>query len=281
MINKIYEFVKTLENNVTLNGYEIILPDRNITIELCGLITHCELNVDKYYLLNKLKSNENKTLFIWEDDWRDREDIIKSMIMNKLNLNNNKIYARKLKIKEMISSKDTKKCSDFINQTHIQGNVGSKIKLALLDDNDDICAIMTFGVKRKFMNQTAKDGEWELMRYCGKKYTNIVGGASKLFKHFVKNYNVTSVNTFADRIYSEGDLYNTLNFTFQSETEPNYYYVVDGHRKHRFGYRKDVLITKGWGTTEDTEHSIMLSKNLYRVFNAGNYKFTYFNEKPI
>ena len=40
---------------------------------------------------------------------------------------------------------------------------------------------MTFG-KSRFSN------EFELLRFCNKLYTNVIGGASKLFKHFLVDH---------------------------------------------------------------------------------------------
>jgi hypothetical protein len=43
---------------------------------------------------------------------------------------------------------------------------------------------MTFG-KNRFKKQS---NEWEMIRFCNKLNTNIIGGASKLFKHFLQNH---------------------------------------------------------------------------------------------
>ena len=44
---------------------------------------------------------------------------------------------------------------------------------------------MTFGRGRKCLNSKAK---YELYRYCCKVGIQVIGGASKLFKYFVKEY---------------------------------------------------------------------------------------------
>ena len=43
---------------------------------------------------------------------------------------------------------------------------------------------MTFGNYRKNMGRTAVENEYELLRYATTK--NVVGGFSKLLKHFIK-----------------------------------------------------------------------------------------------
>jgi len=136
---------------------------------------------------------------------------------------------------------------------------------------------MTFGKKRLFMKSTSEEGEYELLRFCNKLNTSVIGGASRLFSYFIKNYNPKEVVSYADRSFSNGNLYKQLGFSFIHKTEPNYYYVVDGIRKHRFGFRKDILVKEGFDVTK-TEHEIMLEREIFRIYNAGNLKFIYHNE---
>ena len=53
-----------------------------------------------------------------------------------------------------------------------------------------------------------------------------------------------------------------------------YYYIIDGLRKYRFGFRKDVLIKKGYDSKK-SEHEIMFERKIYRVYDSGNLKFIY------
>jgi hypothetical protein len=80
--------------------------------------------------------------------------------------------------------------------------------------------------------------------------------------------------SYADRSWSHGDLYNKLGFEFVGKTQPNYYYVIDGIRHHRFNFRKDKLVKEGYDSNK-TEHEIMLDRKIYRIYNSGNLKFIY------
>ena len=135
---------------------------------------------------------------------------------------------------------------------------------------------MTFGKLRKALGNKNKENHYELLRFCNKINTNIVGGASKLFKYFVNNYKPLEITTFADRCWSNGNLYKELGFEFISKTSPNYYYVVDGVRKHRFNFRKDKLIKEGFDPNK-TERDIMLERKIYRIYDSGNLKFIFKN----
>ena len=122
--------------------------------------------------------------------------------------------------------------------------------------------------------KSTNDGEFELLRFCNKLNTNVIGGASKLFKYFINNYNPVEITTYADRSFSQGKLYETLGFEFFGKTEPNYYYIIDGIRYHRFNFRKDKLVKEGYDSNK-TEHEIMLDRNIFRIYDSGNLKYNY------
>jgi len=191
------------------------------------------------------------------------------MILNKLNKTSDKIFARKTEIIEIFDNKLIRK---FLDENHIQGFIGSKVKLGLFYDNK-LVSLMTFGNRRVAMGKkSTKEGEYELLRFCNKLNTNVIGGASKLFKYFVNNYKPVEITTYADRSFSQGKLYETLGFKSQGKTEPNYYYIIDGIRHHRFNFRKNLLIKQGFDPNK-TEHEIMIDRKIYRIYDSGNLKF--------
>jgi len=276
--NDILDFIKEnydgeiIENSRNIiNPYEldIYLPELKLAFEFNGVFWHSELYKEKNYHNMKSDLCEKagiQLIHIWEDDWKHKKEIVKSIILNKLSKIKNKIYARKTIIKEI---KDNKLVKNFLNKNHLQGKSNSTIKLGLFYKNE-LVSLLTLGKKRLFMN--SKSGEYELLRFCNKLNTNVVGGASKLFKYFIKNYKYSEIITYADRSYSQGKLYESLGFTFISKTSPNYYYVIDGIRKQRFNFRKDVLVKEGYDPSK-TEHEIMLEKKVYRIYNSGNLKY--------
>jgi len=252
---------------------DIYLPDLKLAFEFNGVYWHNELNKPNDYHKKKTELCEKQNIqliHIYEDDWIYKQDIVKSMILNKLGKTPNKIYARKTEVKEIT---DNKLVREFLNKNHIQGFIGSSIKIGLFY-KDELVSLMTFGKTRKPLGQTSNENDWEMLRFCNKLNTNIIGGSSKLFKYFIKNYDFKEITTYADKSHSNGKLYEILGFKFIHKTEPNYYYVIDGIRYHRFGFRKDILIKEGYDKTK-SEHEIMLERNIYRIYNSGNLKFKY------
>jgi len=271
-------FTKIIKNGrlILNNEYEldIYLPELKLAFEFNGLYWHNEIKKENNYHLNKTELCESlgiQLIHIYEDDWLYKQEIIKSIILNKLNKTPNKIFARKTIIKEIT---DNKLVKEFLNNNHIQGFVGSKVKLGLFF-NDELVSLMTFGNRRVAMGKkTTNNDEYELLRFCNKLNTNVIGGASKLFKYFINNYKPIEITTYADRSISQGKLYETLGFNFIGKTNPNYYYIIDGIRHHRFNYRKDLLVKQGYNINK-TEHEIMIDRKIYRIYDSGNLKFIY------
>jgi len=271
-----YEKEILFNNKSIISPYEldIYLPDLNLAFEFNGLYWHNELYKSNNYHKTKTDLCIQKgiqLIHIYEDDWNYKENIIKSMILNKLNKTENKIFARKCEVKEI---SDNNLVKYFLNNNHIQGNINSSVKIGLFYNNE-LISLMTFGKLRKPLNSKSTDNEYEMLRFCNKLNTNIIGGASKLFKYFLKQYNPNKVISYADRGYSNGNLYKQLGFELEHITEPNYYYIIDNNRKHRFGFRKDILVKQGFDSNK-SEHEIMLERKIYRIYNSGNLKFIFY-----
>ena len=251
---------------------DIYLPEKNIAFEFDGLYWHNEYNKpDKKYHLNKTEEclkNNIQLIHIFEDEWLFKREICKSRINSLLNLNTNKIYARKCELKEI----DNKTSKDFCEKNNIQGCINSKISLGLFYDNE-LVSVMTFGKLRKNLGSVHSEDSYELLRFCNKLNTTIAGGASKLFKYFINKYKPAKVISYCDRRWSNGDFYQKIGFNLTHKSQPNYFYVFGNNRKNRFNYRKDILIKK-YGCPEDmSEHEFCLSKKWYRIYDCGCFVF--------
>lgn len=277
--NELFDYIKRnsdgVEKNVKniIDGYEldIYIPSLKLAFEFNGLYWHNELNKNKNYHLNKTNLCENKgisLIHIYEDQWEFKRPIIESMILNKLNKNKYKIFARKCEIKEI---NDNSLVKNFLNTNHLQGYCLSKIKLGLYYNNE-LVSLMTFGSKRISMGAKSSNLDYELIRFCSLLNINVIGGASKLLKYFILNYKPKSVTTYADRSWSSGKTYLKMGFKFIKNTNANYYYIIDKKRHYRFKFRKSELIRKGENPNL-TEKEIMLKNKIYRIYDSGNKKF--------
>jgi hypothetical protein len=271
-----YKDVIQLNKKFSYQEIDVYLPKLKLAFEFNGVYWHNELNKINNYHLNKTEFCEKQDIHlihIYEDDWIYKQEIVKSRILNLLGKTLERIYGRKCIIKEIT---DNDLIRSFLEENHIQGFVGSQIKLGLFY-NEDLVSLMTFGKQRKSMGTKSSENVYEMLRFCNKLNTSVIGAADKLFKYFIKNYNPIEVISYADRSWSQGDLYYKLGFKLVHKTSPNYYYVIGQKRNHRFNYRKDKLIREGYDPTK-SEHDIMLERKIYRIYDSGSLKFSYLHQ---
>ena len=272
---EVHDFCKTIcdatQHNVTIHGHsiDIFIPDKNLAIEFNGLYWHSEKYRNKTYHQKKkldLLQNGINLLHIWEDDWKNKKSLIKSMISHHLN-KSRIIYARKCAIRKVDN------VDEFLIQNHLQGTCVSKMRYGLFFD-DQLVSVMTFGKGRMTMN--SKNVEWELLRFCNCKNTTVIGGASKLFSYFMKEQRPNEVISYANLDISNGNLYRKLNFTEESITAPGYWWCKGGQKYNRSRFMKHV-IAKTETEKSMTAPQIMKEQGYYVVWNSGNIKFKWMN----
>nr|DAL61908.1 MAG TPA_asm: endonuclease-like protein [Caudoviricetes sp.] len=267
-IKSIYTGSVLLRDRQLLAGVEldIVIPDKKLAIEHDGLYWHNENVVSWNYHVKKTDSCEDRhyqLIHVFEDEWRDKKEIVKSRISGLLG-KNDRIFARKCEVRQV----DSKTTTEFLNDCHIQGACSSKYHYGLYFDNE-LVSLMTFG-KSRF----AKD-EFELLRFCNRLYTNVVGGASRLLKHFLQDHSeIKTLTSYADRRWSKGNLYESIGFKKVHVTDPAYFYIVNGVRENRVKYQKHKLVANG-ADPNKTEHEIMKERKCPRIYDCGTIKYQF------
>jgi len=278
---ELISFVKTICTNVIehdrvlIKPYEldIVIPEKKIAIEYCGLYWHSDLaGKDKKYHLKKLEmcnKKDYRLITIFEDELVFNKDLVFSRLRNFLHKEKGKkVFARKCVVKEI----DVVEAKLFCNDNHVQGyGGGAKIKLGIFYENG-LVGVMTFSRPSVAKGTKTKDITiWELHRFCSKIDYRIVGGASKLLKHFERNYNWSKIFSYADRRWSDGHVYEQLGFSFGGYIRPNYWYINKQRRLHRFNLRKMYADPK-----HITEWEIRKSQGWNRIWDCGNLKYVKF-----
>lgn len=265
-----------------LNGKEIdfYLPEFKIGLEINGNYYHSEIHgeKEKNYHINKTIDSNNKNIrliHIFEDEILNKREITLSRLKNILGLTENKIFARKCELRVV----DKKTSKIFLEKNHIQGQSIDKIRIGLYYNNE-LVSIMTFGHKRKVLgNKTSNINDYELIRFCNRINTNVVGAFSKLLKNFILLHQPKSIITYADIRWSglnpKDTVYEKNGFVYVDNTPPNYWYINSkdfNNRYHRFNFRKDTLIMEGYDKNK-SEWEIMQEKNYDRIWDCGSLKF--------
>lgn len=276
IVKNLYNDEIIFNDREILKGKEIdiLFPKLKIGIEFNGLYWHStdETKID-YHILHKQQFayKEGISLItIFENELIYKKDIVKSRIRNILG-KSNKIFARKCIIKE-VSYLDSKL---FLQDNHIQGNCNSSIRYGLYFNNE-LVSLITFG-KSRF----DKNIQFELLRYCNILNTSVVGGASKLFKYFIKNNNPKSIISYSDCRWNTGKLYKTLGFLYDGKSKPNYYYVKqnDNNLYSRYDFQKHKLSNRLQMYDKNlSEIENMINNNYRIIYDCGNAKWLW--QKP-
>lgn len=253
---------------------DLYFPDSNFVIEHDGAYWHCTKHKPKnYHQQKKLKFLENSIdmISIWDFEWVNslKRDIILSMISNKVNQNITKIRASKCDIKEV----NHIQAKNFLDENHIQGFSACSIRYGLYLDGE-LIATMTFA-KPRFN----KKYDYEMIRFCVKKYTRIYGAASKLFKRFKEDYPNSSVISYCDLRYGNGRMYEKLEFEQSHISAPNYVWSDSNgsviYKRYETQKHKLSNILKENFDINISEKKNMENNGYIQLFDCGNLVYTY------
>jgi len=258
-------FEKNVRNIIPTLEIDFYIPSLKLGIEHNGTYWHSEITGNKsrdYHLKKTLECNKKgiHLLHIRGDEWESKRDIIKSII-NSIIGNNSRIYARECQILEINNAI----YKDFVTNNHLQGYVSAEYTYGLFYKNT-LVSVMSFG-KSRFKKDTV-----ELLRFCNKLNTNIIGGASRLFSYFVKHNKISTVISYSHKDKFTGNLYKIMGFEFHHTSSPSYYYTEDYMIfENRLKYQKHKL--KSILKTYDpnlTEWENMKNNGYDRVWDCGN-----------
>lgn len=222
------------------------------------------------------KNNINYTILFEDELENNIELVIQKLIHYTKQSTTKSIHARKCEIK-LIDSIEKK---NLLVKNHTQGNDNSQIFIGAYYENV-LVAVMTFSQPRIAMGgkNNVNKTKWELCRFCTDVNYRIPGIASKLLSYFKNNFNWSEIYSYADRRWSTGNLYEKIGFTLTTINPPDYCYVIDGIRKHRWNYRRDMIkhTLPDYDPTL-TEYENMTNHGYYRLWDCGKLKYVLKNE---
>ena len=259
-------FPEAAPSNAVIPPYHLdcYVPEKQIAVEFNGIYWHSEkIRSDKNYHFNKWKACKDKgiqLIQIWEDDWNQNPDLVKSMLQHKLGKTpGERIFARNTQI----ITPTPQQTERFLATNHIQGAVAGSIRVGL-QEGLQLVAVMVLKKEGDSLN---------LLRYATSGA--VVGGFTKLLRYVEKTVHPTSIYTFSDNTVSDGGLYEKNGFTIASRLPPDYMYVVKNRRRHKFGYRlkrfrndPELQYVDGY-----TEKQLAELNGLVRIWDAGKTKW--------
>jgi len=265
-VKEIHDFVSSFyAGKITVNDettipsliLDISLPEKMFAIEFNGLfdVKPKDFNAKK----TKLCLDNGIHLFnIFADEWKNKKDIVKSMLKHRLNVSERKIHARDCEIRPVEKSLER----EFLNNSHISGTAQSKGAFGLFYENELVMIIsLKVPIQKKYLFTV------ELLRLASAQNTSVTGGFSKLFKH-VKEWCAANgfekMIAYSDKRFGQGKVYSENGFEHKGTTSSvDYWYTNGGKRHFRFKFRaqpgkpeKQVAEENGVWKTYGCAHNI-------------------------
>ena len=245
--------------------YDIILPEDKKCIECNGLYYHSEAKVPADYHIKKkefAEENGYSCIMIWEDEWKDKKDLIISRLKSILNISPIRVFARETFFCEI----SIKECNEFLKENHLQGeSKQGKFAYCLKDKNDQIVQVVLIGKPRNFMKSSNKKIDFELIRMCSKKEYSVIGGFSKIMNNLKRIFDGHTMISFADLSWSNSKLenvYDKVGFKNEGKTVLSYWWFFKSKRHNRIKYSKAYLVKAGF------DENLSESKIMHEYFKA-------------
>lgn len=250
-----------------LNGQELdfYIPVANLAIEINGCYWHSDKYKTPNYHKDKTdicRTNGITLLHVTDHQVNHKFDVVKSIIEHKLGLSE-RVYARSCILKDV----NYNDAMLFLDENHIQGRCVSSHNIGLYHGGE-LVSLMTFATPR-----FDKTHEFELIRFCNRLGHTVVGGASKLYKHFINNVS-DSVVSYASLERSQGGVYEAIGMHLIGTSKPGYQYIRSDapetiSRYQAMKHKLPKLLGDGYDP-ELSERENMVKNGWHKVYGCGN-----------
>jgi hypothetical protein len=252
---------------VSETPYFIIKCDPKLLIHLVPL-DHDFSAPALVQLQDGYSENQQQLVHLWEDIWIAKRAQVLSRIRSLLGLNKS-IHGRKVKIETLTQDQSIQ----FLDQYHLQGFIKAKFHYGLLYDNQ-IVSVASFSETRPMKSKGAAYRSAELVRFATRERYTVVGGFSKLIKHFTTQIKTNDLMTYADRDWSIGNGYEKLGFALSQVTEPALIYLHKESLIRYFPHRLPKATISAFEAQKTLNlDDFLMAHGFVKLFNTGNLKY--------
>lgn len=222
------DFIESLGSQILrrsrVDGREIdvMVPAAKFGIECNGLYWHSDaVQQDKNHHQDKTDAcirSGIRLFHLFEDEWRDRREIVKSMIRSRLGLSE-RIYARRCTLRDL----STHERRAFFRANHIDSDTRAKFSCGLFHEGMLVAAIslrspMTVG----------RNDRLEVARFAVAINKNVVGGLGRLVKRakaYANEKQVKTLFSYVDMRYGDGHAYESVGFKLERMTAIRFWWT--------------------------------------------------------
>lgn len=222
---------------------DIFLPKLHVGIEYNGLYYHSEPSrLDrskpagrsdyKYHYEKSLQANRDgiALIHIWEDEWLFKQDLVKALLLNRLNLDTQpRVFAQNTQIVEVSADQ----AYAFFEATHLQGlrhTCSRYIGLATPDTG--LVALAAF---------SERGSASELVGFSTS--CPVPEGFSRILSSYRQSCpsEISEIVAFSDTRLSEGGLYQAAGFDRVGEVDVSYEYIQGRERRPKSEFQLSAL----------------------------------------
>lgn len=246
--------------------FELILCNDTVLVHLISFDNN--YTPDELIALQGYYQQKNITLVqLWEDIWYTRQAQVVARIKSLLGLNK-RLHGRKGKI-DTISQKQA---DDFLNENHIQQTAKAKYRFALDIDGQTV-AVACFSNTRLMKRISDEYRSVELIRFATLHEHTVIGGFTKLLRHFINLIKPNDVMSYADRDWSLGNAYEQSGFKLAEITPPARIWVSEDKMVRIFSHRLPVATQTKLILHQESWDAGNQVNGYLPVFNTGNLKY--------
>ena len=242
--------------------YDIIVPSHKLAIEFNGVYWHSYPRTIKgahYYKRKSAEAAGFRLITIWEDEWKEKADRMRSLVRRALLGSSTRIGARQTSV-GTISSREAKL---FHEKYHVQDfRVSMATEHFSLKKGEEVVAVASF------------DKQGTLHRYTVKEGLSVLGGLLKVVKAYRAVHGCLDVTTYCDRDYFDGKVYKAAGFE-ETGGSMMLTYAEKGKRVRRERYMKHKLPEKfGEVDLNKKEVDICADNGVFACWNSGVTRYT-------
>lgn len=272
-IKSIYdkEIVENSRKIIPPKELDIYIPNKNLAIEFNGLHWHDERSIDKNYHLTKTKLCDEKgidLIQIFEDDWSEHKNIIKSIISDKLGIYNKIYTSLECECRIINFESNSELVKNFFNENHLCGYFPCEKFIGLFEDD-------------KLLMCVGFDKNGEILRFATKLNVLINDGFSKIILFAKKKLKFNTITFVVDKSYFNKNFFLNCGFKIVKYNEPKCYYNFNKKRIFAENYNNDdikKLYNDGKLKYFDESKSIkenMKENKIYCIYDCGSVEMIY------
>lgn len=243
---EIAEYITSLGFDVIYNDrtaiapkeLDIFIPSKKLAIEYNSFYYHSysedDKRKDRHY--EKTAASENagiNLVHVFQDEWLNKHEIVKSMISHRLGVAKRRIFARKCSVREI----DKRTAKIFLNANHIAGVAPAFCHLGLFL-NEELISVLS--LRRPFNKKYRIENVAEIARFASALNTSVVGGLGKLMKAATQkciDVGFHGILSYADLRYGRGHCYEHVGLQYIGRTGLSYDYNDGTRRMGRAKYQ--------------------------------------------